>query len=289
MNYLLHIVVLFEIYIILTLSLNLMLGYTGLLTLAHGAFYGIGAYISTLLMVNLGWNVLPAIGAAIIGSAVISLLISYGSVRFKGDYFILATLAFQVITFAILYNWVELTRGPYGIPGIPKPFFLGIHINSIGSFVAFGAAITGIVCWFLIRIMHSPFGRTLRGIRDDELAVRVLGKDTITFKIKSVAIASACAAIAGTLYAAYITYIDPTSFNLDESILLLSMVIIGGTGNVRGPIIGAVVLVLLPEVLRFLAIPDSIAPNIRMILYGIMLAGFMYWRPQGIAGEYKLQ
>jgi branched-chain amino acid transport system permease protein len=289
MNYLLHIVILFEIYIILSLSLNLMLGYTGLLTLAHASFYGIGAYVTTLLMVNFGWNILPAIVMAIMASALASLVISYSSVRFKGDYFILATLAFQVITFAILYNWVDVTRGPYGIPGIPKPSLVGIKINSLGSFVVFGALVATSVVFFLVMLMKAPFSRTLKGIRDDELAMKVLGKNTIAMKVKSVAIASACAAVAGALYATYVTYIDPTSFTLNESILLISMVIIGGSGNIRGPIVGAIVLVLLPEALRFLAIPDSVAPNMRMILYGLLLVVLMYKRPEGIWGEYRLQ
>lgn len=289
MNYILHLVVLIEIYLILSLSLNLMTGFTGLVSLAHAAFYGIGAYICTLLMINFGFDFVPSILFAVSGTFIISLLISFASLRFHGDYFILVTLAFQVIVFSILYNWVDVTRGPYGIPGIPKPNLFGLQIDSLLSFSVFGFILMCIIIGFLILLFSSPFGRTLKAIRDDEIAALSLGKKVVSYKIRSVSIASACAALAGTLYATYVTYIDPTSFTLDESILMLSMVIIGGTGNIKGPIIGTVILVLLPEALRFLAIPDSIAANMRLIIYGLLLIILMRFRPQGIAGKYQFE
>jgi len=289
MNYLLHLLVLLELYVILAMSLNLMVGYTGLVTLAHAAFYGIGAYISTLLMVNYGFDFLLSLIFSIAVASVLSFLISFSSLRFRGDYFILVTLAFQIIVFTVLYNWVDVTRGPYGIPGIPKPIIFGWQVDTLVSFSAFGFVLMLIVFAMLTVIFRSPFGRTLQAIRDDELAVTALGKDITSFKVRSVAIASTCAAVAGTLYATYVTYIDPTSFTLNESILLLSMVIVGGTGNIKGPIVGAIVLVLLPELLRFLAIPDSVAANLRLIIYGLLLILLMLFRPQGIAGKYQFE
>lgn len=289
MNYFFHLAVLIEIYLILSLSLNLMVGYTGLLSLAHAAFYGIGAYITTLLMVNFGINFFSSMFIAIVGATTLSLLISYASLRFRGDYFILSTLAFQIIVFAILYNWIEVTRGPYGIPNIPKPSLFDVKIDSLLSFSILGLIITAIIIWMLRTVLKSPFGRILQAIRDDEVATASLGKKVISYKIRSVAIASACAAIAGSIYATYITYIDPTSFTLNESMLMLSMVIVGGTGNVRGPIIGAFILVLLPELLRFLAIPDTVAANLRLIIYGLLLILMMRFRPQGIAGSYRFE
>jgi branched-chain amino acid transport system permease protein len=289
MNYFLHLIVLMELYLILSLSLNLMVGYTGLLTLAHAAFYGIGAYVCTLLMVDLGWPFLPSLALAIGGAFVLSMLISLSSLRFRGDYFILMTLAFQVIVFTILYNWVGVTRGPFGVPGIPKPSIFGLTIDSLASFSVFGFLCAALVAGFLTVVFRSPFGRALQAIRDDELAATALGKKHLSFKLRSVAIASSCAAVAGALYATYVTFIDPTSFTLDESILMLSMVIVGGTGNVRGPIVGALILVLLPEVLRFMAIPDSVAANTRLIIYGLLLILMMRFRPQGIAGRYQFE
>lgn len=289
MNYLLHLVVLLELYVILALSLNLMVGYTGLVTLAHAASYGIGAYISTLLMVNFGFDFLSSLILSIAGVSLLSFLISFSSLRFRGDYFILVTLAFQIIAFTILYNWVDVTRGPFGIPGIPKPNIFGVKIDSLLAFSAFGFVLMVLVLGMLTVLFRSPFGRTLQAIRDDELAVTALGKEVTSFKVRSVAIASTCAAVAGTLYATYVTYIDPTSFTLNESIVLLSMVIVGGTGNVKGPIAGAILLVLLPELLRLLTIPDSIAANLRLIIYGLLLILLMLFRPQGIAGKYEFE
>ncbi|MBS1790501.1 MAG: branched-chain amino acid ABC transporter permease [Acidobacteria bacterium] len=289
MNYLLHLIIIIELNLLLTCSLNIMVGYTGLLTLAHAAFYGVGAYITALLMVNLGFGFLPSLIFAVIGCVSLSVLISLASLRFRGDFFILTTLALQVILFRILYNWTEVTQGPYGITNIPKPRILGMDFNSLESFSLLGFLLTTIVVGLLILILRSPFGRTLQAIRDDELAAIALGKSVMSFKVRSVSFASGCAAIAGALYATYITFIDPTSFTKEESMLMLAMVIVGGTGNIKGPIVGAFLLTLLPEFLRFLAIPDSLSANLRIIIYGLSLIVMMRFRPAGIAGKYQFE
>jgi branched-chain amino acid transport system permease protein len=289
MNYLFHILILINIYSILALSLNLLVGYTGLLSIAHAAFYGIGAYVATLAMVTLGLSFFPSMLLGVLIAVVLSLLIAFASLRFRGDYFVLASLAFQVIVYTILYNWVGLTRGPYGIPGIPRPEIFGLEIASIPAFFVFSLVIALLALGILYWLMSSPFGRVLQAIREDELATVSLGKNVASFKIRSFLVASGFASIAGAVYATYITYIDPTSFNLDESILLISMVIVGGTGNVKGPLVGAVVLILLPELLRFLAIPDTVAAQLRLIIYGLLLILMMQYRPQGIAGKYQFE
>jgi branched-chain amino acid transport system permease protein len=135
----------------------------------------------------------------------------------------------------------------------------------------------------------SPFGRAMQAMRDDELAARSVGIPVDWLKLQAFALASALVGVAGGLYAAYVSYIDPTSFGLNESILMLSMVIVGGTGNVRGPLVGAAVLILLPEALRFLAMPDAIAANVRLLAYGLLLVIMMRLRPQGLAGAYRYQ
>jgi branched-chain amino acid transport system permease protein len=289
MNYLLHLVVMIEIYVMLGLSLNLMVGYTGLLTLAHAAFYGIGAYLTTLLIVKAGIGFLPALSLAIVGTVVLSLSLSAASLTFRGDHFILTTLAFQVLTFSVLLNWVDFTNGPFGIAKIPRPSIAGIEIQSLPAFSLFGFVMMSVVVGFLALVYRSPFCRALRAIREDELAAMALGKSTASLKVRSVAVTSACAAVAGGLYASYITFIDPTSFTTEESILMLSMVIVGGTGNFKGPLAGAVLLILLPEILRFVAIPDTIAANVRLIVYGGLLVALMRFRPQGMAGEYRFE
>jgi len=278
-----------SIYTILTLSLNLPIGYAGLLSLAQAAFYGIGAYAMTLLMMNQGFSFLGAMAAAIILSSILSILVSYPSIRLKGDYFILASLAFQIIIFTILYNWTDLTRGPYGIPGIPRPEVLGIRFDNLYKFFALSVGIALIIFLIAKRLYSSSFGLVLKAIREDELSAISIGKNVKRFKILAFAISSGITAIAGALYASYVTYIDPTSFNLDESIFILSIVIVGGSGNIRGPIIGTLLMLLLPEGLRLIGIPDSVAANVRQIIYAMILILLMRFRPQGLAGEYRFE
>lgn len=289
MSYLLHILVMINIYAILSLSLNLLVGYTGLLSLCHAAFYGIGAYVGTLLMVDVGLGFWPALGGAIVGTALLSFLISVPSLRLKGDYFVLASLGFQVIVFAVFYNWTAVTEGAYGIPGIPRPTVAGVTVSSPGSYFLFSGIIAGICTGLLYMIGDSPFGRVLKAIREDELAAEALGKNVFRFKVVAFAIAAGFAAIPGVLFAGYMQYIDPTSFTILESIFILSIIIIGGTGNVSGPLLGAVLLVILPEGLRFLGMPDALAANMRQIIYGLVLIVLLRNRPQGLLGEYNFK
>ena len=287
MNYILHLGILLELYLILALSLNLTVGYAGLLSLTHAAFYGIGAYSAALLMTRLGLDFFSATILAVVITVVLSLIVSWASVRFRGDYFVLASLAFQVIVFSFLYNMTDLTGGAFGVSGIPKPSVAGFRIDSPFSFFVFGLIVTALVSGFLAILYRSPFCRTLKAVRDNELAAVGLGKDVTSLKVRAICVASGCAALAGALYASYVTYIDPTSFNTEESILLLSMVIIGGTGNFWGPIAGVVCLVLFPELFKLLNVPETAAANLRMIFYGLLLILVMRFRPQGIIGEYR--
>lgn len=289
MNYILHILIMVNIYFILALSLNLVVGYTGLLSICHAAFYGIGAYATTLLIMKAGWSFFPALLFAVLFTAVLSLLIALPSLRLRGDYFVLATLAFQIIVFVILYNWVSLTRGPYGIPGIPRPTLFNRELSSLPSYLLFSAATAGICITLLYLLGNSPFGRILKAIREDEIAAASLGKNVPRLKTVAFALSAGFAAVPGALFATYMRYIDPTSFTLDESIFILSVIIIGGTGNLSGPLLGVLLMVVLPEALRFVHIPDSIAANMRQIIYGVLLLLIMRFRPSGLKGEFKLQ
>jgi branched-chain amino acid transport system permease protein len=286
MSYLLHILVLINIYVILAVSLNLVVGYTGLLSLCHAAFYGIGAYIGTLLMVDGGLGFWSALGCAVVGTVLLSFPISIPSLRLKGDYFVLATLGFQVIVFAVLHNWESVTKGSFGVPGIPRPSVAGIAIDSPGAYVLFSGALAVMCIGLLYLIGESPYGRVLKAIREDELAAAALGKNVFWYKTSAFSIGAGFAAIPGVIFAGYMQYIDPTSFTILESVFILSIIIIGGTGNVSGPVLGAVLLVILPEALRFLGMPDAVAANMRQIIYGLALIVLLRYRPQGLLGEY---
>jgi branched-chain amino acid transport system permease protein len=289
MEYFLHILVIAGIYIILTLSLNLIVGFTGLPALGHAAFSCIGAYTSSLLALNMGLS--PWLGL-VIGACVAALsgvIIGYPAVRLKGDYLALATFGLGVIIYSIAKNWVSLTRGPMGLPGIPGFSIFSFQLSEIWSYLLLVLVFVGITVFIINRIVNSPFGRILRSIREDEIASQALGKDTVKHKLLVFIIGAFFAGIAGSLYAHYITFIDPSSFTVMESITILLMVIFGGMGSIPGSIIGAVLLVVFPELLRFLGMPSSIAAPMRQMIYGLFLIVLMLKRPQGIMGVYKFK
>ena len=286
MEYLLHIIVLAGIYTILAASLDLLTGHTGLLSLSQAAFFGLGAYTSALLAVRYGLSFPMGMVAGMAIAALVSLVVSVPSLRLHDDYFVLATFGFQMMLFSILNNWVEVTSGPLGISGISPPAIFGWVVQSRLGLAILAVALALLAHVILVRITSSPFGRVLRAIREDEIFLGALGKSALRFKVTAFAVSTAIAAATGSLYAHYMSYIDPTSFTIMESILVISMVIIGGAGSRWGPVVGAVVLVTLPEALRFVGLPSSVAANLRQIFYGVLLVGMMIVRPRGLVGRY---
>lgn len=289
MEYLVHILILIGIYVILSVSLNLIAGYTGLLSIAHAAFYGVGAYVAALMALNLHSPFLINISCAVVLSGLLGALVGIPSLRIRDDYFVIATFAFQVITFSVLNNWVSFTGGPMGLPGIPQPSIFGLQVSSHLDFLILVAILCTLTLWICHRIVRSPFGRVLKAIREDEVFSQAAGKNVAAYKVLVFVIGAGMAAVAGVMYAHYISFIDPTSFTVMESIFIISIVIIGGSGSLWGPVVGAVVLVVLPELLRFIGLPSSVAANLRQIIYGGLLVAFMMWRPRGFLGEYAFQ
>lgn len=299
MNYVLHLLIYLSIYGILAMSLNLAVGYCGLMTLAHSAFFAVGAYAYSLLAMNLHWGFMPATMVAVVTAMSLSLAVSLPAWRFKGDLFVIVSLAVQALIFSLLQNWTSsdeplgswqnLTNGPFGISGVPKPILFGWQADTMPEYALLSLG-TLTSCGFIVwRLVTSPWGRLLKCLRDDELAARSLGKNTRKAKLEAFAFACGLAAVGGALYAGYIGFVDPSSASLDESILMLCMVIVGGVGNFKGPLVGAAVLIALPELLRFAHFPDSIAANMRLLVYGLMLVVLAHFRPRGLAGEYRFQ
>lgn len=288
MEYLIHLAILFTIYAILGMSLNLVVGYTGLLSLTHAAFYGIGAYTTAILLTKTGAGFFSSMILGIIIAVTVSFLIGLVLSRFKGDYYALGTFGFNTIVFAIFLNWQNLTRGPLGIPGIPRPKLFGINFSNNFNFLILALVFLGLIYFASRFIANSSFGRVLKAIREDETAIAVFGYNTLYFKLTIFVISAAMAAVAGSLFASYITFIDPSSFGLMESVFILAIIILGGLANLRGSILGALFLILLPEVLRFVGFPSDIAAQMRQVVYGIILILLMLYRPQGLMGEYKL-
>ncbi len=271
MEYILHLAILITIYTILAQSLSIVAGYSGQISLAHAGFYGIGAYTTALLLVNYGLSVLVTLPLAMLLSGIIAYIVSKIAVKTVDDYYIIITLGIQVVIFSIMNNWQEVTRGPLGIPGIPSIKIFGFAFDSKISFFILSAIIASLVWYLIHNLVSSPYGRVLKALSEDEVFTKSLGKNVYKAKIISFTISGMLASVAGVLYAHYISYIDPTSFTVDESIFILSIVIIGGMRNQTKIFLATVFLILLPEILRFIGMPSNIAANMRQIIYGIAL------------------
>jgi branched-chain amino acid transport system permease protein len=289
MEYLVHIAILMSIYAILSVSLNLIAGYTGLLSLAHAAFYGVGAYCAALMALKLHTPFLVNIICAVVLSGLLGALVSIPSLRVRDEYFVIATFAFQVIVFSVLNNLVSFTGGPMGLPAIPQVTILGFPVSSPLGFLVLVGVLLGLTLWVAHRVVCSPFGRVMKAIREDEVFAQAVGKNVPACKVLVFVIGAGMAAIGGVMYAYYISFVDPTSFTVMESIFVIAIVIIGGAGSFWGPVAGAAVLVILPEALRFVGLPSSIAANVRQMIYGGSLVALMVYRPRGLLGEYALQ
>ncbi len=288
MEYFIHLAILVSIYAVLGVSLNLVVGYTGLLSVTHAAFYGLGAYATAIFMTSYGVNFFVSVLIGIVISGLAALLIGMVLSKFDGDYFALGSFGFNIILFSIFLNWQSVTRGPLGIPGIDRPNLFGYEFSSNISFLILAALIAVGVYFLSQMIVKSSFGRVLKAIREDEKAIQVFGYNTHYYKLAIFVIGAMLAAISGSLFATYITFIDPSSFTLNESIFLLAIIILGGLANNKGAIWGAVFMILLPELLRFVGFPSDIAAQMRQVVYGLILILLMLYRPQGLMGEYKL-
>ncbi len=282
--YILHLLILICIYAILAMSLNLITGYAGMLNLGHAAFFAIGAYTSTLLVMA-GFPFWFAFLAAAGMAALFGVLLSIPALRLRGDFLAIATLGFGEIIRSILLNWTELTRGPLGIPGIPKPELFGFEFGALHWYFVLAFAVTVATYFILRKILAGNFGIVLKAIRESEPVSESLGKNVKLVKIQAFALGACFAGLAGSLFAHYITFIDPSSFTLAETILILLMVTLGGMSSLKGSIAGAIILILLPEPLRFIGLPSAMVGQLRQIIYAGLLLALILKRPKGLFGE----
>jgi len=287
MDYFIHVLVIVGIYAILSMSLDIIVGYTGIPALGHAAFSLIGAYTSALLSLRLGLSPWIGMFAGAFLASIAGAISTYPAIRLKGDYLALATFGLGIIAYVIAKNWVSLTKGPMGLPGIPGFSLFGYELKEVWQYLLLILFFVAITYIFLSLLVNRPFGRVLKGIREDEIVIQALGKDISIFKLKVFMVGAFFAGIAGALYAHYITFIDPSSFTLMESITILVMLIFGGMGTLKGALLGAFLLVAIPEALRFLGLPSSVAAQLRQMLYGFILVILMLYRPQGLIGQYK--
>ncbi|PIE33201.1 branched-chain amino acid ABC transporter permease [candidate division KSB3 bacterium] len=276
-DYILNVAIMIGIYVILASSMNLTNGYTGVFSMGHSAFYGIGAYATGILSFHFGsgfWTGMLAAGAA---STICGLLLGIPALRLKGVFFALITVSFLEIFRLVTMNWISLTRGPMGIPGIPAPALLGWSLSTNRHFYYVILLMDIIVVFLLFRVVHSRIGRAFMAIRDDDLAAVSLGISTFRYRLLALAISTCFCGIAGCFYAHYATYISVDSFGVSESFIILTMIIVGGMGTITGPIVGAIVMTAFPEIFRFFL-------EYRMVAYGIILIVMILFRPEGILG-----
>ncbi len=289
MTYALHIATMIALYAIAATGLNLLAGYAGLVSMAHAALLGCGAYCVAVLTLRCGWGLLPSMLGAVAFGAVAGAALAVATRRSRGDYFVLMTLAFQLIAFDLFNNWTDLTGGPLGLAGIPG---LRVTEGVLASRAVVASSVWAValaVAVIASRLVHAPLGRVMLAVREDELLAQALGKDVPGTRVAISAVSAALAALAGAIYASYTRFIDPTSFTITESIFLISVLIVGGAGTVWGPFVGAAALVVLPEGLRFLDLPTAAAANLRQILYGAVLVLMMLVRPRGLVGKYGFE
>jgi len=285
MEYLLHIAVMVALYAILAASFNLLIGFAGLFALSQAAFFGIGAYATAILAAKLGLAFPLPIVLAVLLTTAVGMLVALPALRIGGDHLVIVTLALQIIVIAVMVNWRSVTGGTDGIAGIPKIALLGVPLDTPGRFLPLalaGAALSLAVAW---RLAASPFARAVRAMRENEQAAQAAGKNVVALKLTVFAFSAGLAAVAGGLYAHYISFVSAETFTLDLTIYILAMVILGGTGNLWGSVLGAALLTSLPELLKFIDLPPDIADKSRQVVYGLALIAILLLRPQGLLGE----
>jgi branched-chain amino acid transport system permease protein len=262
--------------VMLAIGLDFVLGYAGQLNLGQSAFYGIGAYASTLLVMRLGVPFWLAFGAAVALAGAAGAALSVFATRLRGHYLAIASLGFAVITYQILLNWISLTQGPLGIYAVPRPPALGpIDFHDQRNLFYLVACVAFLAYLLLDQLIRSPIGETLTAIREDEVSAAALGIDCAAWKVFAFAVGSAVAGAAGCFHAGFVGTLVPDSFFITESFTILAMVVVGGTGTLIGPVAGAVLLTLLPELLRDVG-------DLRLVVYGLALTLVVLFMPGGL-------
>jgi branched-chain amino acid transport system permease protein len=282
MEYAASIAIMIGLFVILSASFNLILGYSGLMSIAHPIFFGLGAYASSLSVMHFQIPVVLGILLGVAIAVVFSLALSIPSLRVSGDYLVIASIGFQLGLLQIIRN-LDWTGGAGGVTGI-TPLFEETGGASTISYVILvlvsAAAVVGLVAW----IVTSDYGRAIAAMRDDETAFSALGRNAVTMKILLFAIGSGCAGLAGGLYAHYFLFISPDQFDMVYSAEILTMVVVGGVGTIMGPVVGAILLEITPQALSFLHLPAAITGPTQGILFTGLVLIFLFLKPNGVLG-----
>ena len=287
MNYVFSLAINIAFYCVLCASLNIILGYGGMFHMGHGGFYAIGAYSAAIIAVNLGLPFFLELIIAGLASAVFGIVIGFPSIRLKGDYIAFCTFAFGMVIFNLAGNWMSVTNGPNGIVGIERPVIFNISFSSVGMYFILTTVVTVASIWIMRRIIAAPYGKTIEALREDEIAAASCGKNVSRIRVEVFCVGAFFAGIAGCLFAHYMRIVDPTSFQTTTSFLAVSMVIVGGMASFFGPIVGAVLITIIPEILKFIGLPGFYAAQLQYIIYSLILLVIIIKRPQGLVGKLK--
>lgn len=266
------------VYIIMGLGLNILVGYTGLVSLGQAGFVAIGAYTTAILTTRLDMNFFIAMIFSVVIAAMIGILLGLPTLRLKGTYLSIVTLGFGEIVRTIIIIWDSVTNGPLGIRNIPAPTIFGKELTAFnGGLYILSLIVMILVIIFSHRLYKSKTGRAMRSIKVDETSSIMMGINVTYYKVLSFVIAAVISALAGSIYSIQLGYIDQNTFTFDMSTMILSIVILGGMGTIRGTIVGSLVLIILPELSRSLM-------DYRFVIYGLVLVIMMRFRPQGLLG-----
>ncbi len=272
---------------VLGFSLNFLIGYTGLISLAQGAMYGVGAYATAVVATEAGLGFPLTVLLSVAVTAIGYTLIAWPALRVTGEYLILLTLAIQFVLVGVYTSWTPVTGGSGGIAGIPRPSWLaGSEFPSPTDLLPFVLVIFCIGLGLSLWVGHSPFGRTLRAVREDESAAVSIGTNVTYYKVMVFLVAGVLAGLAGSAYAHYLAFVSPISFSLDQSIFLIAVIVLGGVGNIFGTVLGAFILVGFPQLLLLAELDNQIAGLAQRFAYGLLLVLFMIYRPQGLVPEH---
>lgn len=284
-QFLINLVIMSAIVATVASALNLLIGYTGVFSIAHAIFYGVGGY--TTAVVSLRWgssSLLLAFAASVAVSLVVSVLLALPAARVTGEYFVVASLAFEVVGFSVFSQWTEVTGGAAGLVGVPRASLLGIDLYTNEAYLVVSLVTLGLVTGVIAFIVHrTQLGRSLRALRDDPLAAQALGKNPFRLRLSAVMISGALASLGGVIYAGYVSFINADSFTPDASVLFMAMVILGGAGTLSGPIIGATFITVFPSALEFADVPVELKGPLEQVVYGLALVILMMVRPSGLA------
>ena len=274
-SYVLQIAVYCGIFILLAVSLNLLIGYTGIFSMGHVAFYCLGAYTSALLATKLDMPFIICFLSGGVVAALAGILVGIATLRLSDLFLTFTTMGLSEVVRIVIQN-AKFTNGALGVTGIPVPEFFGYSLSRVG-FYYMVLALVVLTITLVYRLVHSNTGRTLMTIRDDASAAASLGINVFSYKLKVMTISCFIAGLAGSLYASFIQYINASNFSINVSINIVAMVAIGGMGTISGPIVGAVLLQVLPEAIRFL-------DNYRQLLFGAALIVSVMFAPKGLIG-----